>query len=581
MDHNFEINHKFMQPLPRTTRIGVLGGGQLGRMLGLAAANLGVSIVCMDPNDNAPASIIAAQMVKGNVRDPVDVERFAATVDVLTVETEHIDAVTLESIVQRRLTDVQPLPSTLRLIQDKHAQKQHFRASGIALGDFDDAPNKDALEKLANEFGYPLMLKSKRMAYDGRGNCAVTRAEELESAVAKLGGFESGLYAERWQNFTKELAVIVVRSRSGEVRTYPVTKTVQKNNICHVTEQPASISSHARRLAEKLAADAVRALDGAGVFGVEMFLFEGEMVEYVLLNEVAPRVHNSGHGTMNGCVTSQFENHIPALLNWPLGDTSMGVGHCIMLNILGEADGEPGELLAKQLIDKALRTEGCSVHWYEKKALRARKLGHINVVGSSKYEARARLGLLSETALFSLAGKSEEEDVRVAIIMGSDSDLPTMAQAAGVLEDEFQIKCLVTVVSAHRTPERLVEFATSAHTRGIKVIIAGAGGAAHLPGMVAAMTPLPVIGVPVKPAGASLDGLDALLSIVQMPKGVPVATVAIGNAANAGLLAVRILASSDPALQDKMVVYQTNMREVVENKALALEKKGWRDYLKA
>lgn len=161
--------------------------------------------------------------------------------------------------------------------------------------------------------------------------------------------------------------------------------------------------------------------------------------------------------------------------------------------------------------------------------------------------------------------------------MGSDSDLPTMKAAAAVL-DEFGIGCEVTVVSAHRTPERMMEYAKSAHTRGIKVIIAGAGGAAHLPGMVAAMTPLPVVGVPVKPSGAYLDGMDALLSIVQMPKGVPVATVAIGNAANAGLLAARIIGTSNPELLQKMVAYQSDMKEMVLGKAAKLEKVGWQEY---
>lgn len=167
----------------------------------------------------------------------------------------------------------------------------------------------------------------------------------------------------------------------------------------------------------------------------------------------------------------------------------------------------------------------------------------------------------------------------VGIIMGSDSDLPTMAQAAAVLEDEFKVAVEVTIVSAHRTPDRLVQYARTAHQRGLRVIVAGAGGAAHLPGMVAAMTPLPVIGVPVKPAGCSLDGLDALLSIVQMPKGVPVATVAIGNGANGGLLAARILASTDPVVADRMLAYQAAMRDLVVNKAKGLEERGWRDFL--
>ncbi|BAC89192.1 5-(carboxyamino)imidazole ribonucleotide mutase [Gloeobacter violaceus] len=163
----------------------------------------------------------------------------------------------------------------------------------------------------------------------------------------------------------------------------------------------------------------------------------------------------------------------------------------------------------------------------------------------------------------------------VGIIMGSDSDLPTMKAAAEVCT-EFEVPCSVAIVSAHRTPERMFEFAATAHSRGLKVIVAGAGGAAHLPGMVAALTPLPVIGVPV-PVTA-LGGVDALYSIVQMPAGIPVATVAIGNARNAGLLAVQILATADPVLQQKIVAYRERLRTAVEKKQARLEELGWRNY---
>jgi len=312
----------------------------------------------------------------------------------------------------------------------------------------------------------------------------------------------------------------------------------------------------------------------------------------VLLNEIAPRCHNSGHYTMNGCVTSQFENHVRAVLGWPLGDTSLNVGCAIMLNLLGEAEGDEGVRRAHALMAKAYATPGASVHWYGKSGMAVgRKVGHINVVGATRAEARAKLGALDAGGLQSLvatqaamaaAGLGGESSgggggAKVGIIMGSDSDLATMKAAAAVLE-EFGVPLELTVVSAHRTPERMMEYAKTAAARGLKAIIAGAGGAAHLPGMVAAMTALPVIGVPVKPAGAHLDGLDALLSIVQMPKGVPVATVAIGNAANAGLLAVRIIAASDPELLAKMEAYQAGMKDTVLGKASRLEAQGWAEY---
>ncbi len=163
----------------------------------------------------------------------------------------------------------------------------------------------------------------------------------------------------------------------------------------------------------------------------------------------------------------------------------------------------------------------------------------------------------------------------VSIIMGSDSDLPVMRQAAEILQ-QFEVAFELTIVSAHRTPERMVAFAQSAHRRGIRVIIAGAGGAAHLPGMVASLTPLPVIGVPVKSSN-SMDGWDSLLSIVQMPNGVPVATVAVNAAKNAGILAVQILAASDDALLEKIIAYKSGLKKEVETKAARLDREGWQN----
>ncbi len=380
--------------------LGVLGGGQLGRMLALSAANLGVKVKVLDPSERPPAGV-AAQAVKGHFRDANSVQDFAAGVDVLTVEIEHVDAATLVALEDKGSIDVQPAAKTIAVIQDKFAQKQYFQKAGVALGDFCDIPDEAALIRAGNEYGYPLMLKSKRLAYDGRGNYVVHNPAEHAAAVAKLGGYGHGLYAEKWQDFGKELAVMVVRSRSGEIKLYPVTETIQRDNICHVTETPARIPNAARIAAEKLARQAVSNLQGAGMFGVEMFLVGDE----VLLNEVAPRVHNSGHYTIDGCVTSQFENHVRAMLDLPLGDTSLKTGHVIMLNILGEADGAQGEAIAQNLINRALATPGCSVHWYDKNGVtKGRKIGHINIVGKNMREARARLKALDSSAFDRLRG---------------------------------------------------------------------------------------------------------------------------------------------------------------------------------
>lgn len=244
----------------------------------------------------------------------------------------------------------------------------------------------------------------------------------------------------------------------------------------------------------------------------------------IYLNEIAPRPHNSGHYTIEACETSQYENHLRAILDLPLGSTALKVPSAAMLNILG-ASTDMDEVT--RVAERALSVPGTSVHLYGKSACRkGRKMGHITIVAESDAELRVRLRPLlqslpsadaNEVDLYApappLPAHSHAHPL-VGVIMGSDSDLPVMLPAARVL-DKFGIPYELTIVSAHRTPDRLVEYARSAAARGLRVVIAGAGGAAHLPGMVAAMTALPVIGVPVK--GSSLDGVDSLHSIVQMP----------------------------------------------------------------
>jgi phosphoribosylaminoimidazole carboxylase len=245
----------------------------------------------------------------------------------------------------------------------------------------------------------------------------------------------------------------------------------------------------------------------------------------IYLNEIAPRPHNSGHYTIEACETSQFENHLRAILSLPLGSTALKVPSAAMLNIVGTSN-DLEEM--RSFATFALSVPGASVHLYGKGECRkGRKMGHVTVVADSDAEMRARIRMLlehlpgpknpQELALYAPpppARAHSHAHPLVGVIMGSDSDLPVMTPAAQML-DRFGVPYELTIVSAHRTPDRLVQYARSAASRGLKVIIAGAGGAAHLPGMVAAMTALPVIGVPVK--GSSLDGIDSLHSIVQMP----------------------------------------------------------------
>ncbi|KAJ7815966.1 phosphoribosylaminoimidazole carboxylase [Mycena olivaceomarginata] len=555
--------------------VGILGGGQLGRMLAAAASLLNIKIVILDVGEHAPAKQVLAPTssqyahIDGSFTDQARIRELAAKVDVLTVEIEHVDA---DALAQADGCEIHPSPGTIKLIQDKLAQKQHLQSRGCPVSDYIAVDSTvESIHAAAKKLGLPLMLKSRTLAYDGRGNFVLRDLDEAPAALAALGN--RPLYAEKWVPFTHEIAVMVVRSTSGEVRAYPVVETVHKENVCHLVFAPlrtrdATLSRRAQVVAE----DAIKTFEGAGVFGVEMFLMnDGGLY----INEIAPRPHNSGHYTIEACETSQYENHLRAI---PI--TASGLY------------GAQGPFLrhVTALTNVGLTVPGASVHLYGKSECRkGRKMGHITVVAESDAVLRTRLRVLlealpsspiTETDLYAPAPQTPGSGFAsahplVGVIMGSDSDLPVMLPAARIL-DQFQIPYELTIVSAHRTPDRLVEYARSASSRGLRTIIAGAGGAAHLPGMVAAMTALPVIGVPVK--GSTLDGVDSLHSIVQMPRGIPVATVAINNGTNAGLLAVRILAAGIPRLVEAMDTYLKNLEGEVLGKVEKLKEVGWESY---
>ncbi|CAI0433965.1 unnamed protein product [Linum tenue] len=547
------------------TVVGVLGGGQLGQMLCQSASEMAIKVIVLDPLVGCPASSIAHDHMVGSFDDSATVVEFAKRCGVLTVEIEHVDVSTMERLEQQGV-DCQPKASTIRIIQDKYLQKVHFSRHGIPLPDFMQIDDLEGAKRAGDLFGYPLMIKSRRLAYDGRGNAVAKSEEELSSAVTSLGGFGRGLYVEKWAPFVKELAVIVVRGRDNAIVCYPVVETIHKESICHIVKAPAVVPWKIRQLASDVAHKAVSSLEGAGVFAVELFLTSDGQI---LLNEVAPRPHNSGHHTIESCYTSQYEQHLRAVLGLPLGDPSMKTPAAMMYNLLGEDEGDQGFHLAHQMIAKALTIPGANVHWYDKPEMRKqRKMGHVTIVGPSMGVVEARMNSMLVGRGYD--GQPASVPPRIGIIMGSDSDLPVMKDASKILT-MFGVPHEVRIVSAHRTPELMCSYAASARDRGLQLIIAGAGG------MVASLTPLPVIGVPVR--SSSLDGMDSLLSIVQMPRGVPVATVAINNATNAGLLAVRILGAGDPDLLARMSQYQEDTREEVLRKAEKLQSQGWESYL--
>ncbi|ORY34839.1 Phosphoribosylaminoimidazole carboxylase [Naematelia encephala] len=575
--------------------VGILGGGQLGRMLTHPAALLGIPLLILDSGEYTPAkqTLLPPQFTShpdGPFTSESHIRELAKQCDVLTVEIEHVNADVLEAVEKEGLCEVQPSPGTIRLIQDKYLQKKYLADRGIPVAPFQVLsanPTEEDVKSVASQLGLPVMLKARTLAYDGRGNSPLqtTESGDIAKSLKHLG--DRPLYAEGWAPFVKEVAVMVVRNKQGEVRSYDAVETVHRDSILRVCLAPLrasgkgmeGVNSRARELAEK----AVATLEGAGIFGVEMFLMaDGSL----LLNEIAPRPHNSGHHTIEACNTSQFENHLRAILSLPLGSTALRVPSAAMINILG-VDGEMAPVLA--MADSALPVPGATSHLYGKaESRKARKMGHITLTASS--DAELRLGLrtilkaqpdLDDTFIDTHAPPPPErshshKQPLVGIIMGSDSDLPVMLPATKILE-QFGIPYELTLTSAHRTPARMTEYAHSAVSRGLRCIIAGAGGAAHLPGMVASETALPVIGVPVK--ASVLDGVDSLYSILQMPRGCPTATVGINNSTNAALLAVRILGTSIPSLAVAMEKYQHDLADEVLAKCETLEEEGWEKYV--
>lgn len=434
-----------------TTRVGCLGGGQLGQMMALAAQRIGVPLTILDPEGlNSPAGRVSGRAVAGKFTDPAKIAELAEQVDVITVEIEHVDAEALAQVAKTHpKVAIHPAAATIALIQDKYLQKQHLKRASeeqkvsIPMGDFCDIPDTKALLAAGETWGYPIMLKARKGAYDGRGNAVVASAAEVDEAFKMLSNNGAvQLYAERWCPFEKELAVMVVRQSNGGTQAYPTVETVQRDSMCHTVLAPARVSAAMLAEAMRVASAAIATMHGAGIFGVELFaMADGS----VLLNEIAPRPHNSGHYTMDACHVSQFENHLRAVLDLPLGSCEMKVGAAAMLNVIGAPDGTVESTMVP--IKRALLMPEASVHWYGKSPPKAkRKMGHINVTGADTQSVQKLLAVLEGTA------EESSATPLVGIIMGSDSDLPTMRAAAEVLT-EFEVPFELTIVSAHRTPQ--------------------------------------------------------------------------------------------------------------------------------
>lgn len=349
-------------------KLGVLGGGQLGRMLIQSAIDLNLNVWVMDPDDNAPCSQLATNFIQGNITDFDSVYNFGKQCDLVTIEIENVNTEALQKLVDEGIK-VFPQPHILQLIKDKREQKEFYRNQGIPTADFILTENKADVSRYKNFL--PAMHKLGREGYDGRGVQRIANEKDLDKAFNAPG------LLEKFVDFEKELSVIVARNLKGQVITFPVVELVfhPEANLVEYLFAPASISSEVAEKASQIAINVIEKLDMIGLLAVEMFL---EKDGNILVNEIAPRTHNSGHQTIESNFTSQFEQHLRAILNLPLGATATKVP-AAMVNLLGE-DGFTGPARYDGL-EKILAVEGVYVHLYGKKITKPfRKMGHVTVL---------------------------------------------------------------------------------------------------------------------------------------------------------------------------------------------------------
>ncbi|MFT4946256.1 MAG: 5-(carboxyamino)imidazole ribonucleotide synthase [Natronomonas sp.] len=353
--------------------VGVVGGGQLGRMLGEAGSPLGIELIVSDPTQECPASLVARDQVVGDFDDEETVYELGERADYLTFEIELADPDVLEAVEAETGTPVHPRPETLRIIQDKLVQKEELRAVGVPVPAFEAVDSADELREALDELGYPAMLKAREGGYDGRGNVLVETPEDVEEAFEAIQG---PAMVEEFVDYDRELAVIGCKG-DGETDTFPVTETIHREEILRETVSPPRTDEETRERAREVATDILDVMDGRGVYGIELF----ERADgTILLNEIAPRPHNSGHWTIEGCHTSQFEQHLRAVTGLPLGSTERREPTALA-NVLGDVDERQEAALSG--LEDVLQTDTVSLHWYGKREVyNLRKMGHISSVGT-------------------------------------------------------------------------------------------------------------------------------------------------------------------------------------------------------
>ena len=367
-----------MQKNYQQKKLGILGGGQLGRMFIQAAINYNIDINILDPDPNAPCKSICQKFTQGSLNDFDTVYKWGQESDVLTIEIESVNTEALEKL-QAEGKEVYPQPHLIKLIQDKRLQKQFYKDNNIPTAPFILTDNKAEVEK--NTDFLPAVNKLGREGYDGRGVQVLHGKQDLDKA------FDAPGLLEKLIDFEKEIAVIVARNKRGEIKTYPAVACAfhPTANLVEYLFAPAGISEDLEEKAKEIALDLIQKLDMVGILAVEMFVTKSGDI---LVNEIAPRPHNSGHHTIEANYTSQFEQHLRAVMDMPLGDTQLRQP-AAMVNLLGEA-GYTGEVKVEGL-DEALEMPGVFIHLYGKKITKPfRKMGHVTILADTIEELKQR-----------------------------------------------------------------------------------------------------------------------------------------------------------------------------------------------
>ena len=354
--------------------LGIIGGGQLGMMLTESAKKMPEhisKIIVLDPTENCPAAQVGAEQIVADFKDEKAIQELAEKSDIITYEIESGDSDVLKSVESK--AEINPSPETLKMIQDKFLQKTFLSENKIPTPEFIKINSIDDLQQGLNKFGYPALLKARRDAYDGRGNFKVDSPEDIQKAFDYFKG--QNIMLEKFVPFKMEVSVIAARNTKGQIKTYPLVENIHEHNILRETIAPARVSKEISDKAEEIAKDVMTVLKGAGVFGIEMFVTTDDQI---VINEIAPRVHNSGHHTLQSSETSQFEQHLRAILGLELGSVKL-LHTTIMYNILGSKDFQ-GEYRPLEISEKNV-----FLKMYGKEISKPlRKLGHLNLVANQE-----------------------------------------------------------------------------------------------------------------------------------------------------------------------------------------------------